>query len=82
MFKWLLRPKSTAYESDTTRFMRDFLRKHPEVIKKQQEGRALWWDKEPKAAEDVPVQRSLGKAGGAEYLTRVEKNDLAGDTAN
>jgi hypothetical protein len=76
MFKWLFRPKSVVYESDTTRFMRDFLRKHPEVVKKQAEGRALWWDKEPLPPGETPVQRSIGKAGGAEYLTRVEKNDI------
>jgi hypothetical protein len=79
LFKNLFRPKNTTYESDTTRFLRDFLRKNPQVVKKQAEGRALWWDKEPLPPGETPVQRSLGKAGGAEYLTRVEKNDI--DTA-
>lgn len=64
------------YESDITKFMREFLKKNPQVVKSQQQGRALWWDKEPTPLEQIPVQRSLGKAGGAEYLTRVEKNDI------
>ncbi|MDQ8023842.1 MAG: DUF3460 family protein [Moraxellaceae bacterium] len=33
------------YESDFTKFMREFLDKHPEEREQQREGRALWWDK-------------------------------------
>ncbi len=33
------------YESDTTRFIRDFLEKHPDVVEKQKLARATWWDK-------------------------------------
>jgi len=33
------------YESETTLFIRDFLKKHPEVIKKQREARTTWWDR-------------------------------------
>ena len=33
------------YESDHTKFMREFLEKHPEEVQEQKEGRALWWDK-------------------------------------
>jgi len=33
------------YESDHTKFMREWLEKHPEQIEEQQRGRALWWDK-------------------------------------
>lgn len=33
------------YESEHTKFMREWLEKHPEEIKEQQRGRALWWDK-------------------------------------
>ncbi len=33
------------YESDHTKFMREFLEKHPEEVQQQKEGRALWWDK-------------------------------------
>ena len=28
-----------------TIFMRDFLKKHPEVVDKQREARTTWWDR-------------------------------------
>lgn len=43
------------YESDTTRFIRDFLNKHPEVVEKQKEARATWWDK----PQDFDTRRRL-----------------------
>ena len=33
------------YESETTQFIRDFLKKHPEVVDKQREARGTWWDR-------------------------------------
>lgn len=33
------------YESDHTKFMREWMEKHPEEVGEQQKGRALWWDK-------------------------------------
>ncbi|NIO42317.1 MAG: DUF3460 family protein [Burkholderiales bacterium] len=32
------------YESDTTRFIREFLQKNPQVIDTQRRARATWWD--------------------------------------
>lgn len=34
-----------TYESDTTLFLREFLRQHPDVVEKQRQARATWWDK-------------------------------------
>lgn len=34
-----------AYESDVTKFIRDFLERHPEVVEKQKQARATWWDR-------------------------------------
>lgn len=34
-----------TYESDTTLFLRDLLRKHPEITEKQKLARATWWDR-------------------------------------
>jgi len=34
-----------AYESELTRFMRDFLAKNPQVVELQKKNRATWWDK-------------------------------------
>ncbi|UCD69542.1 MAG: DUF3460 family protein [Betaproteobacteria bacterium] len=33
------------YESETTGFIRDFLKKHPEVVEKQRIARSTWWDR-------------------------------------
>lgn len=41
------------YESDHTRFMREWLERHPEERLEQQAGRALWWDKAPRTPDDL-----------------------------
>lgn len=33
------------YESEHTKFMREWMEKHPEEAEEQKKGRALWWDK-------------------------------------
>ncbi len=43
------------YESEHTRFMREWLEQHPEEIDEQKKGRALWWDK----PQDVSTQSEL-----------------------
>ena len=42
------------YESDHTKFMREWMEKHPEEIEEQKKGRALWWDK----PQDQETQRN------------------------
>jgi len=49
------------YESEHTKFMREWMAKHPEQREVQKQGRALWWDKkqdvqttERNAASKVP----------------------------
>lgn len=42
------------YESDHTKWMREWLAKHPEELQEQKTGRALWWDK---PAPDQDTQR-------------------------
>ena len=39
------------YESDHTKFMREWMEKHPEQRDEQKQGRALWWDK-PQVVEE------------------------------
>ena len=56
-----------AYESDLTRFMRQFLDKHPEELESQAKGRLIWWDKGPEAQAPLPPARHAPKAGGAEH---------------
>ncbi len=41
------------YESDHTKFMREWMDNHPEERQEQQKGRALWWDK----PQDLETQR-------------------------
>jgi hypothetical protein len=40
------------YESEHTRFIREYLEKHPEERAEQKAGRALWWDKAPLSADE------------------------------
>lgn len=35
-----------SYESEHTKFMRELFSKRPDLIEKQKEARAIWWDKE------------------------------------
>jgi hypothetical protein len=42
-----------TYESEHTKFMREWLQKHPEQIIEQKRGRALWWDKPPQDLESM-----------------------------
>ena len=50
------------YESDITKFIREFLERHPEVVEKQKKHRATWWDRpqkleERKALDDARVPK-------------------------
>ena len=50
---------SRHYESEHTRFMRELMEKRPDLAEKQREGRAIWWDKTPRAlAEEVAMDRA------------------------
>jgi hypothetical protein len=40
------------YESEHTKFMREWLARHPEEIEVQRTGRALWWDKAPQTPDE------------------------------
>ena len=37
--------KLKSYESDTTKFIREFLDRNPQVQEKQKKARATWWDR-------------------------------------
>ena len=56
------------YESEHTKFIREYLEKHPEERESQKKGRAVWWDHAGvNRTPPDPVQPSP-KAGGNEYL--------------
>lgn len=46
------------YESDHTRFMREWLANNPKEVEEQKKGRALWWDK----PQDLQIRKSLRQA--------------------
>jgi len=54
------------YESELTKFMREFLKRHPEEVESQRKGRAIWWDKRPDERAPAPSMRHAPKAGGNE----------------
>jgi hypothetical protein len=58
---------SRHYESDHTRFMRELLAKNPDMIEKQREGRAIWWDKTPRALADEATM-DKGRVPQAAYV--------------
>ena len=55
------------YESDLTKFMRQFLAQHPEEVESQRNGRAIWWDKSPAERAPAPPMRHAPRAGGNEH---------------
>jgi hypothetical protein len=57
-----------GYESEHTKFMREYLEKHPEERESQRKGRAVWWDHEGDRRTPPPPARHAPKAGGNEYL--------------
>jgi hypothetical protein len=54
------------YESELTKFMREFLKQHPEEVESQRKGRAIWWDKRADERAPAPSMQHAPKAGGNE----------------
>lgn len=46
------------YESEHTKFMREWLEKHPQELEEQKKGRALWWDR----PQNLEVQKRYKRA--------------------
>ena len=55
------------YESDLTKFMREFLAQHPEEVDSQRKGRAIWWDKGAGERAPTPSMHHAPKSGGNEH---------------
>jgi hypothetical protein len=64
-----------SYESEFTRFMRDYLGTHPEEIESQKAGRAAWWDKTPENRSPVPPMRHTPMAGGNEATFEADSDE-------
>ena len=56
------------YESDHTKFMREYLEQHPEERESQKKGRAVWWDHAGDQRTAPEPAHHSPKAGGNEYL--------------
>lgn len=41
------------YESEHTRFIREWMEKNPQELAEQKQGRALWWDKPAQSLDDM-----------------------------
>jgi hypothetical protein len=39
---------SRHYVSDHTKFMSELMKEKPDLVQKQREARAIWWDKTPR----------------------------------
>jgi uncharacterized protein DUF3460 len=57
-----------TYVSEPTRFIQEYLAKHPEEIESQRIGRAIWWDKKAEERAPAPSMRHAPKAGGNEHI--------------
>jgi hypothetical protein len=55
------------YESDLTKFMKQFLKEHPEELESQKKSRSIWWDKTPEERSPAPSMRHAPRAGGNEH---------------
>ena len=55
------------YESEHTKFMREWMKKHPEELLEQQKGRALWWDKTPRTLDTMKSDAAAEVPGKAYY---------------
>lgn len=44
------------YESEHTKFMREWMAQHPEQRAEQKTGLALWWDKRPKPLDEQRLE--------------------------
>ena len=55
------------YESELTKFMREFMAQHPEEAASQKKGRGIWWDKDAKERTEPPEATKSPRSGGAEY---------------
>ena len=58
---------SRLYESEHTKFMRELMRKHPDLAEKQRAGRAMWWDKTP---QELSEERAMdeGRVAQSPYV--------------
>ena len=57
------------YESEHTKFMREWMKAHPEEREEQQKGRALWWDKPQDLQTQGEYAAGKGRPQALPYAT-------------
>lgn len=62
---------AAEYESDLTKFIRELKTRQPDLERRQREGRAIWWDRDPDPEQlrrwresKVPQQPYVYQGGG------------------
>lgn len=68
-------PIMKAYVSEVTKFMRDFLERHPEVVEKQKKARATWWDRPQSLAENKALEEARVPKKSYEYYDPEQDKD-------
>jgi len=48
-----MEPTTQYYESEFEKFLNEFKRQHPDIVSKQREARAIWWDKPLPSPEEM-----------------------------
>jgi hypothetical protein len=62
--------KLRDYESDTTTFIRTFLKENPQVVEKQQRYRATWWDRPQNLDERKKLETAQVPQQGYVYYNK------------
>ena len=62
---------SRHYVSDHTRFIRELVEAKPDLPKKQQEGRQIWWDKSPDELRER-ARMDEGRVAQAAYVYQTD----------
>jgi hypothetical protein len=58
------------YYSEHTRFMRELMKRKPQLAEEQQKGRAIWWDKPVNASEQSGFQAASVAQQAYVYQTK------------
>ena len=59
--------KLSNYESETTRFIKDFLDRNPQVVEKQKRHRGTWWDRPQSLQERDRLEQARVPSTGYVY---------------
>ncbi|HEY2628975.1 MAG TPA: DUF3460 family protein, partial [Usitatibacter sp.] len=64
-----------AYESEYTKFMRDFLAQNPQLLELQKQNRATWWDKPQDLETSEEHAESAVTQPGYVYFSHLKGED-------